>query len=270
LAKIEFEMKRFMFGCFYYKKQIWCKNLVIQLQAKATVYYLIVKLRFEDTPILPDWRFTLKSNTLTLSSLLVRLLVSALWFDSSSLVLLQMQWIINRSNKNKNSNKLCNLWQTAHFFFAYPLSRFKSNRCPAVTLSISYLYHKPCDYTIKIITYQIGTAMVVDQDQLLKLIKIYLSSLRIFSISFLSFSVSCCNSEKWCPWIIKFSAKHITAPGTQNKWHQQTKQIKANKDYNEKVKITLKQGKKKGSTIVPIIKQMTDALPALMSQHNVS
>lgn len=34
--------------------------------------------------------------------------------------------------------------------FLYPLSRFKSNRCPAVTLSISYLHHNQWFCTIKI------------------------------------------------------------------------------------------------------------------------
>lgn len=100
---------------------------------------------------------TVRALLLTLSSLLVRLLVSAFWLASSSLILLHL----NKNIKNRGG-KYDIAWNTSSvmldngFFIqnSYPLSRFKSNRCPAVTLSISYLHHNPEQCNIKIITWQ--------------------------------------------------------------------------------------------------------------------
>lgn len=97
----------------------------------------------------------------------------------------------------------------------YPLSKFKSNRWPAVTLSISYLHPqlqvRPCasvqdqycslynkvDEWSKCITH-----CLADQPTHTSWCWVsYLSSLRILSISVRSLSVSRCKVAKWCSYM---------------------------------------------------------------------
>lgn len=83
------------------------------------------------------------NNKLTRSSLFVKLLVSAFWLASSSRMRLCLDWEINKWDNNIRVNQMKITTsrgpQEKDCVFAYPLSRFKSKRCPAVTLSISYL-----------------------------------------------------------------------------------------------------------------------------------
>lgn len=104
-------------------------------------------------------------------------------------------------SQNRNKQMFC-FWlgrrASIIHTMAYPLSRFKSKRWPAVTLSISCLHQiTSFEVQMKMKGYEHGTA-----DTYCHWIKnTYLSSLRIFSISLLNFSVSCCSKEKWFPCI---------------------------------------------------------------------
>lgn len=77
----------------------------------------------------------------------------------------------------------------------YPLSRFKSNLWPAVTLSTSYLFQIAIR---KLWEYYPWEKQKVKYKVVRRCWKTNFSSLRIFPISFWSFSVSRCNNEKWC------------------------------------------------------------------------
>lgn len=140
----------------------------------------------------------LKSLKHTLSNLFVRLEVSVFWLASSSRIRLQLLMEIKYQQLRNIFwdkwrweiwSRRANGWKSN---FSYPLSRFKSKRCPAVTLSISYLFNKAHVLNLK------EWNKRKDKNAWALVGNTYLSSLRIFSMSFRSFSVSRCNEEKWC------------------------------------------------------------------------
>lgn len=80
----------------------------------------------------------------TRSSLLVRLEVWVFWLASSSLIRLQFIGSVANKMIATMSLKSVSKMRKSDINSAYPLSRFKSSRCPAVTLSTSCLHHNPC------------------------------------------------------------------------------------------------------------------------------
>jgi len=130
-----------------YLCSIWSHHTLQLLTGLSTHGFPISNIDFS-----PNWTFTtsitkyINNHKLTRSSLFVRLVVSVFWVASSSWMRLWLDLKINKwddnlrlNHKKVTASRAPQKIEPCLQFFNYLLSRFKSNRCPAVTLSISYL-----------------------------------------------------------------------------------------------------------------------------------
>jgi hypothetical protein len=94
----------------------------------------MLKLQIDQTAL----SISISVGVLTPSSLLVRLVVSAFWFASSSLI--RLERLYNHEKITHVGNLVVGEKKFLQYI-SYPLSRFRSNRWPALSLSISCLNH---------------------------------------------------------------------------------------------------------------------------------